>query len=158
MRLVLELALVVIVLLAVEAFRARDVRTGPLPAFALSDRSGRVVRDTDLLGKPTMLVVWAPWCGVCRVESQNVSWVQRLVGERARIVSLAAAYDRPEQVEEFVRAAEVDYQVLLGGRHGARLFGVSAFPTTLFIDARGRVQHVATGYTTTLGMILRLLF
>ena len=157
-RLALELALLVLFLLAVEAFRAQDVPSGPLPAVTLPDRSGEFVRLRDLRGKPTMLVVWAPWCGVCRIESQNVSWVQALVGDRARVVSLAAAYGRPAEVEEFVRAADVDYQVLLGGRDGARLLGVRAFPTTLFLDSSGHVKHVATGYTTTLGLILRLLF
>jgi hypothetical protein len=38
----------------------------------------------------------------------------------------------------------------------AQRYGVRAFPTTFFIDARGRIRHVEVGYTTWLGLEARL--
>jgi thiol-disulfide isomerase/thioredoxin len=152
-----ELAFFLGLVYAVNAWHSRDVPRGQLPPLALADLDGKPFRSASLHGKPTMLVVWAPWCGVCRLESQNVSWVQRLVGARAQVLSIAVGYRDGSQVQAFVSAQEVDYPVLLGGRDGADALGVHAFPTTLFLDAHGHIETAAVGYTTTLGLLLRLL-
>jgi thioredoxin-related protein len=99
---------------------------------------------------------WAPWCTVCGVESQNLSWVRRLAGTRANVVSVAAAYENLDQVRAYARQHEVDYPVLLGDDALVRAFRVDAFPTVYFLDADGRVLRSATGYTTTLGLLARL--
>jgi thioredoxin-related protein len=94
---------------------------------------------------------------VCRVESQNVSWLQALVGARAKVLSIAVQYDRPSQVTAYVGAQGVDYPVLLGGRDTAARFAVHAYPTLLFLDDQGAIKRASVGYTTTLGMLWRLL-
>jgi thiol-disulfide isomerase/thioredoxin len=153
----LEVALFVALLLAVNAWQSRDVRAGQLVTLSFATLDGEPFSPASLHGKPTLLVVWAPWCGVCRLESQNVSWVRRLVGDRANVLSLAVQYQALSQVRAFVQAQEVDYPVLLGGREGAVALGVHAYPTALFLDEHGRIESAAVGYTTTLGLLLRLL-
>jgi hypothetical protein len=77
-----------------------------------------------------------------------------LAGER---VSLAASFENVAQVRAYVRDHGVDYPVLLGDDALLQALHVDAFPTVYFLDAHGRVQRSATGYTTTLGLLARLL-
>jgi len=55
-----------------------------------------------------------------------------------------------------VRDHGVDYPVLLGDDALLRALRVEAFPTTYFLDAQGRVRRSASGYTTTLGLLARI--
>jgi thiol-disulfide isomerase/thioredoxin len=108
-------------------------------------------------GKPTAVAFWAPWCPVCKAESGNLSWLAKLVGDRAQVVSVAAAYDSVQDVRTYMADQQVDYQVLLGNDEVVRAFRVEAFPTVYFLDPEGRVKGSVSGYTTTLGLLARLL-
>lgn len=151
-----EALFVIAAVAAIGAFQARNLPAGKAPSFALPALAGGTFSDRQLAGSPTVLVFWAPWCSVCRFESQNVSWLHTLVGERAKVISIAAQYARQSEVEAFAREREVDYPVLLGGRTVSRRFGVRAFPTLFFLDQDGQIKHAAVGYTTMFGLLWRL--
>ena len=60
-------------------------------------------------------------------------------------------------VQRYLR--EQDWRVpAIADEDGAlsRAFGVRAVPATFFIDAQGQVRYVEVGYTTGIGMRLRL--
>jgi peroxiredoxin len=128
----------------------------PAPAFALRTLDGRVVRLEDLRGRPVALTFWAPWCGVCKAESSNLSALRERVGGRAHVLSVALAYDDEAAVRAFVEAHGVDYPVLLGDDAVQRAWRVDTFPTTVFLSADGRVKRAAVGYTTQAGLLWRL--
>jgi hypothetical protein len=73
------------------------------------------------------------------------------------VVSVAASFEDVAQVRAYLRDHDVDYPVLLGDDAVLRAFHVEAFPTVYFLDEHGRVRRSATGYTTTLGLLARLL-
>lgn len=152
-----DLLVVLCVVLGVGLYQTRGHLAGPAPAFALVGLDGREVSLADLKGKPTLLAFWAPWCGVCRTESPNLSWVQKLVGSRARVISVASAWEQVGQVQAYVQQQGVDYPVLLDGVGLSRAFNVEAFPTVYFLDDAGNIKGSVVGYTTTLGLLARLL-
>jgi thiol-disulfide isomerase/thioredoxin len=154
----IDLAVVAALIVGVGAWQTRrHLGGGEAPAAVLTTLEGERVPLDSLRGKPVLLAFWAPWCSVCAAESQNLSWVRRVIGDRARVVSVAASFEDVAQVRAYVRERGVDYPVLLGDDALLRAFRVEAFPTTYFLDAQGRVKRSATGYTTTLGLLARLL-
>jgi thiol-disulfide isomerase/thioredoxin len=154
----IDLAIVLVVVAAATAWQSRNhLGSGTVAAATLPALSGPPVSLESLRGKPVLLAFWAPWCGVCKAESDNLSRAMRLAGDRARVVSVAASFQDLAQVRSYVEAQGVDYPVLLGDDQAVRTFRVEAYPTLYFLDAAGHVKGSTAGYTTTAGMLLRLL-
>jgi thiol-disulfide isomerase/thioredoxin len=154
----LEAAWVLAVVLAIGAWQARGhLGAGERPELTLPALEGPPVSLASLRGKPTLVVLWAPWCGVCKAQSDNVSRVRRLAGERAHVVSIALSYQEVGEVAAYVREQGVEYPVLLGGEDAAGALRTNGYPTAYFLDAEGRVTRSVSGYTTTAGLLLRLL-
>ncbi len=146
-----------LIVMAVTAFQTRGhLKEGAVPAFSLATLDGKTISSADLAGKPALIAFWAPWCSVCKTETGNFSWAQKLVGDRARVISIAAAYEQVSEVQQYVAERGVDYPVLLGSEAQVRDFRVGAFPTVYFLDAQGRIKGSVVGYTTTLGLLFRL--
>jgi len=154
-----DLFVLFVVLLVVGAFQTRKHLRGAVPPLPLTTLDGQTTSLDAYKGKKTLVYLWAPWCGVCKAESQNVSWARSLVGSRANVVSIATAYEKVDDVRGYMNARGVDYPVLLGADAAVeRAFHVSAFPTVYFVDASGKITGSATGYTTTVGLLWRLLW
>lgn len=153
-----ELSLVLTAVLLIGAFQTRNHPRGPAPSYTFSTLEQAPVTLASLAGKPTLLAVWAPWCGVCKVESGNVSRARAWLGERANVVSVATAFDDVSQVKQYMAAQGVDYPVLLAGDDFQRVMQVQAFPTVFVLDSQGRIVSSVQGYTTTLGLMWRALW
>ena len=153
----MDLAVLAALLLGIGAWQARRHVRGALPEVALRTLDGAPASLASLRGRPAMVAFWAPWCGVCAAQSANVGWARRLAGERARVVSVATSFEDVAQVRAYMAEHEVAYPVLLGDDAVVRAFRVEAYPTVYFLDAEGRITGSVAGYTTTAGMLARLL-
>jgi thiol-disulfide isomerase/thioredoxin len=155
-----ELLALALVVIAISAWQTRHHLRGEAPAVRLVSLDGAsttlpaVIREGG--AKKTLVYVWAPWCGVCKAESQNVAWVRSIVGDRARVISIATGYERVDEVRAYVAEHGVEYPVLLGDESVAKALRVEAFPTLYFVDAEGRISGSVAGYTTTFGLLWRL--
>ena len=115
----------------------------PLPGFSLPAlRSEDTLSDSDIVGEPALLNVWATWCISCRVEHP---YLQRLADAGVLIYGLnykddsVAARSWLNDLGDPYRASVVDAQGSLGLD-----LGVYGAPETYFIDANGviRYRHV----------------
>ncbi len=150
----------VLVLGAVAAIGAWQTRghlpSGSAPQMTLPALDGPPVSLASFAGKPTLLVVWAPWCGVCAMDAPNVNRAAQWLEGRANVVWIASAYDDVGQVRAFVQRHGVRGPVLLDDGALSRQLRADMFPTLYFLGADGRVKRTAVGYTTTLGLVARL--
>lgn len=156
LRLGLEVGVLVAIVFAIGVWRSRHHLRGELPAARLATLDGTPLGLRDLTGKPTLLVVAAPWCGVCKANAQNVRWVAGLVGDRARVVTLISSFTDPASARAFAVEHALPGPVLLDDQGLAARLGVSAFPTYFFLDDAGRIEGSTVGYTTTVGLLARL--
>lgn len=153
----IDAAVLVALFMGIGAWQARNLPEGTPPPLSLATLDGGHLGLDDFKGTPTLVVFWAPWCGVCAAEADNLARVQGVVGARARVVTVAAGYDRLDEVEKYVTRHAIALPVLLGGRRAARDWRVTAFPTAFVLDEDGQIAHRMVGYTSTLGMLWRLL-
>lgn len=113
------------------------------PAFALTDLDGGTVRLEALRGRPVVLNFWATWCPPCRVEIPAFS---RLAARRPDVAVLGIAADgTPETLRAAAAELGATYPILQGTPAVFAAYGVTTYPTTVVLDADGRVVHANTG-------------
>ncbi|WP_022979056.1 TlpA disulfide reductase family protein [Ideonella sp. B508-1] len=110
-----------------------------LPALTLDDLQGRPVALAELSGQPTVVNLWATWCPPCRREMPVLAAAQtRYPGVRFVFVNQGesattiGAYLAGQGLH--LDQPLVDPRSELGAQLGQR-----ALPTTLFVDAQGRI-------------------
>ncbi|MGA7801416.1 MAG: protein disulfide oxidoreductase [Gammaproteobacteria bacterium] len=152
-RLALELAVVLSLVVGIQAYRQRDTASGPAPALAGRLLSGQPASLASLRGRTVLVHFWATWCPVCRLEQHSIAAVAR----DYPVLTVAFQDGSAEQVRRYMRREGVDYPVLLDP-YGvlASRYGVRAVPTSFIVDPEGRIRFVEVGYTSETGLRLRL--
>jgi thiol-disulfide isomerase/thioredoxin len=132
-------------LVSLTASRLQQATHLPLPALVLADLHGRNVAIDTLAGQPLVINVWATWCGPCRRElPMLVQAQQRLPDVRFVFVDAGESADA---VRRFLAGQQLAPQHVLldsSGAFGAH-YNVRGYPTTLFVDARGRLRDTHLG-------------
>ncbi len=118
-----------------------------LPNLTLSCLgSGPAVHLAGLRGVPTVVNIWGSWCGPCQAEAKYLAAVYDAMKPRVRFLGVDtedsndSALDFAAHVDPPMRYPSVvdeQKQVLIG------LDLISAVPSTVFVDASGRVVHKA---------------
>ena len=117
----------------------------PVPALQLTDLNGKVWRLTELRGRVVLVNFWASWCEPCRAEMPSL---QSLADQhRQDLVVLAVNLKESTQtVQQFVQRTGLTLPVLPDPQGvTARAWGVAVFPSTVLIDAQGKVRSVVQG-------------
>lgn len=121
-------------------------RSDGLPDLTLECLGGgRSVRLAGLRGTPTVINVWAQWCGPCRDEAPHLQAVYERAGSRLRVIGIDYDDPRPARALAFARELGLRYPQLVDPDKELRgpfrlLVGI---PATAFVDAHGRLVHVA---------------
>src|SRR5262249_38210948 len=112
----------------------------PAPAFELKDLAGKKVSIADFKGKTVLLDFWATWCAPCRQEMPIFEKLHREFAGKDLVI-LTVDVDEPEAVAaQYMKEEKLTFPVLIAeGTDVVSRYGVAAFPTTLAIDAEGRV-------------------
>ncbi|MFM7755240.1 MAG: TlpA family protein disulfide reductase [Actinomycetota bacterium] len=123
----------------------------PVEGLSLShgeilDLAGDAVDSRSLIdGRPLLINFWFSNCQPCKREMPALQAAFRTYGDRVRFVGINAQ-DSPEITRSFAEDLGIDYE-LLRDPNGEFVVanGVATFPTTLFVNADGRVVVQAAG-------------
>jgi thiol-disulfide isomerase/thioredoxin len=152
-RFAIEAAIFLAVLAGIRAWTQRDVARGEAPPLQGVSPDGRPLSLEALRGQPVMVHFWASWCSVCRLEQGSVAALAR---EHA-VITVASQSGDAAKVAAYLKAENLGFPVVIDEDGAlARRFGVNGFPTTFFVGPEGRIRSTEVGYTTGLGMRLRM--
>ena len=142
--------LLAIVLL--QAWLTRDAPRGPAPGISGMLLDGTPVNLAAMQGRPVLVHFWATWCPVCRLGNDAID---ALADDHP--VLTVAIDDSADDIRAFMQETGVDYPVL-HDHSGvvARQYAIRGVPTSFIVDATGNIRFVETGYTTGIGLQLRL--
>ena len=115
-------------------------------------QAGETLSLSDLSGRPVVLNFWFPSCPPCVAEMPHFEEsYQRFKPEGVAFVGVQLlGLDTAEDGQRFVERLKVNYALGADERDGAfgeivKDYGVSGFPTTVFIDRDHRIRRTWTG-------------
>ncbi len=129
-----------------------------LPDVTLSCLGGgREVDLAGLRGRPTVVNLWAQWCGPCRSEVPLFQRLHEQAGARVRVIGID--FDDPQAGEAIAFAGDLgmtypqlaDPDTLLKGS-----VGVPGLPVTLFVAADGTIAGRQIGPVDSYDQLTRL--
>lgn len=101
----------------------------------------------------TLLYVFAPWCKVCRGSADNLN---NLKDSGLNVVATAFSYEKESEVQSFVKDTGLNIPVIVGAGPFEQALDVHEYPSYFFIDHKGKIIYGWAGYTTSLGLWLRI--
>ena len=109
--------------------------------------------NIDLHDKPILIHFWSTWCPTCKIEAPNIQTISNYYN----VVTIAVQSGDNKKVEKYLQNHQLSFKVIIDEKsHYARKFNISVFPTTLIYDKKGNLIFSEVGYTSTVGLYLRL--
>jgi len=104
-------------------------------------------------GKPLVIHFWATWCGVCKLEAQNIETLSK----QYEVLTIAVNSGDNGKIKAYLEERGLSFRVLNDlDSTWAKQFNVEVFPTTFIYDGKGELRFTEVGYTTTAGLLARL--
>jgi thiol-disulfide isomerase/thioredoxin len=156
-RLLREALLVAAVVVAVQLWQGRGLADGVAPPLAGELVTGEAASLESAIaraqGKPVVVAFWATWCGVCKAEAGNLE----AIAADHPLVAVATSSGNAAEIAGYLaeRGRSLPSMVDANGELAGR-WGVRGLPTHFIIDGRGNIRFRLVGYTTTLGLRVRL--
>ncbi|HEX4011823.1 MAG TPA: redoxin domain-containing protein [Solirubrobacteraceae bacterium] len=138
---------------ATPAALTQDLAGSPAPLAALHSQSGQLLgsapalaaRIRSLRGYPIVLNAWATWCPDCVAEFKMFAAASAAYGRRVAFLG-ADTDDSPGDARSFLAANSVGYPSYQTTDSELSPWAViEGLPTTIFINAAGKVMHVQSG-------------
>jgi peroxiredoxin len=115
--------------------------------FRFQDAAGTTFSLSDFRGKLVMLNFWTSWCGYCVEELPNI---QQIYDEWSYDDLVLLAIDKGEDlatVATFIQDEGYSLPIVMDEEQKVvAQYGVTAIPTTFFIDGEGTIQYKQIGY------------
>ncbi len=150
----LLLLLVVVAGWGMDLWRSQSMAAGQAPVLQGVTVQGE---EVDLLTlsqeKPVLVYFWATWCVICDYVSPSVDYFD----DSYQVLTVALSSGENQRIQHYLNAKGYDFSVLNDPKSAiGKQWGVSATPTLFIID-KGQVSSVTTGFTSPIGIWLRLL-
>jgi len=133
----------VIVFMALAQSPAQDY------AFSTTTTKGEPVSLVDYKGHVVMLNFWATWCPPCRAEMPMIETAYKHYKDQGFVVLAVNNAERSDQVSSFADQYKLTFPILLDySADIQQQFAIKGYPTSLFLDAKGKVYATHQGGVT----------
>ncbi|MBU1657944.1 redoxin domain-containing protein [bacterium] len=103
--------------------------------------------------KPVLIHFWATWCPTCKLEASNI----QTISKHYEVLTIAVKSGTDDEIKKYLNASGYDFKVFNDSSGFlASEFKISAYPTTFIYDKDKKFTFAEVGYTSTLGLWLRM--
>jgi thiol-disulfide isomerase/thioredoxin len=151
----LLIALIILTLLLnlISFIKKPELASNTLPEFNLTTTTQKQISSDDYSGKALLIHFWATWCPACKLEASNI---ERL-SKSYQVITIAVNSGSDDEINLFLKEHDLNYDVINDSEgEFASKFSISSFPTTFIYDKNGEIKFSEVGYTSTLGLNLRM--
>lgn len=150
----LTVLLILVIYLAIRPFMQGDVIEGKVPQLNTRSITGQPIVIDDYRGKPLLIHFWATWCPICEVAKGGIEDVAKDYA----VINIATQSDNNAALRAYAEANQMNADIIVNDEDGQlmKLFGAHAVPASFLVDKDGNIAFVEVGYTTAIGLKLRL--
>ena len=150
----INVLLFVVLVAGIRVWQQRDMSSGAAPALQGVTLAGQTYTLPAHPGQPVMVYFWASWCGICRAQQGSIA---AIADDNPNVITVAMQSGSPEKVARYMQEQGIGFPVVNDPDGSlARAWGVHAVPASFIIAPDGQIRFVEVGYTTGLGLRLRL--
>lgn len=146
----LVVGVVVVTILAASAYAAvfkpstQNVISSQATNFELAKVGGGQASLADFKGKVVLVNFWASWCGTCRDEMPDIIETYHKYRDRGFEVIGVNYGESTDPAAHFITTFGMDFTNLMDpDKAVAKLYRVSATPTSFLIDRHGTIRDFA---------------
>jgi len=152
-RFISQALFVLIIYFSVRTWQALDNIQGEAPVIVATMLSGQNFDLREQHSKPILVHFWATWCPVCQFENSNIE----NIAEDYQVITLASWSEGENKVRQYLENENLNFPVIVDDDgEWAKVYGVKAVPSSFIIDGNGMIQFIESGYTSEIGLRLRL--
>lgn len=148
-----ELLLFVALIAGIRIWQHRDMPavTPPLSGMQLDNTPYALPLHPE---RPMLVHFWATWCSICRIDEDGIAAIAR---DHPETITVAMQSGSAAEVARHLATRGLHFSVVndADGRI-ADTWGVHAVPASFILGPDGKIRFVEVGYTTELGLRLRL--
>ena len=115
------------------------------PDFTLRTLTGERFNLHEQRGKPVFLNFWGTWCPPCVAEMPEMQKLQNTMADSIQIVGIGVKESRSQELRFITQYGYTWTFVLDTAQDVVRTYEVSAYPTSLFLDAKGEIVRKLVG-------------
>jgi thiol-disulfide isomerase/thioredoxin len=103
--------------------------------------------------KPLLVHFWASWCPTCKLEAQNI----QLISEHFEVLSIAVKSGSDYDIQNYLQINDFNFSTHNDNEGKlASTLNIAAYPTTFIYDKNKNLIFSEVGYTSTIGLWLRM--
>ena len=115
----------------------------PLPDFDFKDIKGKIVKLSELIGKPIIINLWFVECPPCIAEMPTLNSIKKRYSN-TDIQFLSMTYETKIKVNKFLKERKIDFRIIPDiGKYSDIL--ASNFPQTIFVNRKGIITDIQNG-------------
>ena len=139
-------------LVAVHFWQTRDSASGVAPDLEVLTLNQQLI-NLQQMDKPVLVYFWATWCPICGFEEGTI----QSLSKDYPVITVALQSGDDETLKNYLKANDLNFTVIndddgeISGQ-----WGVRGVPASFIIDVDNKISHRSVGYTTEIGLRLRL--
>jgi len=150
----LNVLILVVIVAGVRIWQQRDIVKGVAPLLSGTLLDGKYFKLPAKPDQPVLVHFWATWCPICRAE---LGTLDSMAQSNPNVISIAMQSGNSVVVQKYMKDQDVSFPVINDSDSQiSSKWGVRGVPASFIIDTDGNIRFVEIGYTTSLGLRMRL--
>lgn len=148
-----EVTLILVVLFLARLWMQGDTVTGIAPNFNSTMLNGQPFDLYNNKERPMLVHFWATWCPVCKLEQSNID----NLAKNKPVITIAMQSGSNAEIKQFMQDENLSFKVI-NDNSGllSKAYHVQGVPVSFIVNKENKVEFLEVGYTTELGLRLRL--
>lgn len=153
-RYAINAVIIIAVIAGIRAWQQRDMVDGAAPELTGVTLTQQLYELPAHPDKPTLVHFWATWCPICRTEQGTIAAIAR---DYPNTITVAMNSGLTNEVKRYMQEQGIAFPTVNDPDGSiSEEWGVHAVPASFIIAPDGKIQFVEVGYTTEMGLRLRL--